>query len=262
MIDTRLDEALNSATKYPSIPTYHHLEGGRLTERPAVYPPGDIVVTEKVDGTNARIIVDHEGDWVIGNRNSLLAAKGDRITNPAESIVATLRPLITRLRGGAVGDGWLAVLYGEVYGGKIGGQAKQYSSTGATGFRLFDIAYVPTVVLPFTALRAAEWRDSGGQMWASETVLRRAANEMEIELTPRLVTATSADLPFTLPETEEWMSKLITTTDAALDDNAGKKPEGLVIRTIDRSTVHKLRFADYANALRPQQKGRRKAPVA
>ncbi|MCU1617221.1 MAG: hypothetical protein JWO98_4761, partial [Frankiales bacterium] len=50
--------ALNSATKYPSIPTYHELDpkNGGLLEIPTAFE-GDVVLTEKVDGTNGRIVL-------------------------------------------------------------------------------------------------------------------------------------------------------------------------------------------------------------
>jgi hypothetical protein len=49
--------ALNSLTKYPSIPTYHTLDsgnGGLLDE--TVPFSGEVIGSEKVDGTNSRII--------------------------------------------------------------------------------------------------------------------------------------------------------------------------------------------------------------
>ena len=51
---------LNSATKYPSILTYHELgDRGRLKETVQVpFVEGqEIFVTEKIDGANGRIVV-------------------------------------------------------------------------------------------------------------------------------------------------------------------------------------------------------------
>ena len=48
---------LNSATKYPSIPTYHALgERGMLLDEHASFDGQSILATEKVDGTNSRTI--------------------------------------------------------------------------------------------------------------------------------------------------------------------------------------------------------------
>lgn len=61
--------AVNSMTKYPSIPTYHALDtknGCLLGE--TVPLAGPVILTEKVDGTNARIIALPDGSWIIGSR--------------------------------------------------------------------------------------------------------------------------------------------------------------------------------------------------
>ena len=68
-------DALNSATKYPPIEMYHVLdERGTLTEDLTFGFAGDVVFTEKVDGTNARIILLPGGDYIIGSREHLLYA--------------------------------------------------------------------------------------------------------------------------------------------------------------------------------------------
>lgn len=56
--------AVNSLTKYPSIPTYHALDpgnGGLLDD--AIPFMGRVIGTEKVDGTNARIILLQDGNY-------------------------------------------------------------------------------------------------------------------------------------------------------------------------------------------------------
>lgn len=85
---------LNSLTKYPSIPTYHALgERGKLSETIQVNFANQFIIgTEKIDGTNARIICFSDG-YVIGSREELLYAKGDLIGNPAMGIVEALKPL-------------------------------------------------------------------------------------------------------------------------------------------------------------------------
>ena len=74
---------LNSMTKYPSIPTYHTLgDKGTLLEQTVSFE-GKVVLTEKVDGTNSRIILLPDVNFVLGSREELLFAKGDLIGNPA-----------------------------------------------------------------------------------------------------------------------------------------------------------------------------------
>ncbi|WP_236142941.1 RNA ligase family protein [Nostoc sp. CMAA1605] len=82
---------LNSLTKYPSIPTYHALgEKGKLLEETVTFD-GEVILTEKVDGTNSRIILLPDGNYVLGSREELLFAKGDLIGNPALGIVNSLK---------------------------------------------------------------------------------------------------------------------------------------------------------------------------
>lgn len=88
---------LNSMTKYPSIPTYHTLgEKGALLEETVPFE-GEIVLTEKVDGTNSRIILLPDGTFILGSREELLFAKGDLIGNPALGIVEALKAVASTL---------------------------------------------------------------------------------------------------------------------------------------------------------------------
>src|SRR5262249_26329407 len=82
---------LNSMTKYPSIPTYHLLgeKGALLDERVAF--AGRVLGSEKVDGTNGRVIFLPDGCWIVGSREELLLARGDLIGNPALGIADALK---------------------------------------------------------------------------------------------------------------------------------------------------------------------------
>lgn len=243
--------ALNSATKYPSIPTYHLLgERGSLTEEVIEFSGEEVILTEKVDGTNSRIILMPDGDWFIGSREELLMARGDRVYNDALGIVHTLRPVAERLTGDQGVSDRATVYFLETYGARIGGQAKQYTGAGAVGFRLFDIAFVPFEVLEWEREHIAAWRDNGYQTFANESVLRRAAETEQIELTPRLAEFPVQMLPATVEDTAAWLEKYAPETLVALDSNAGGRAEGIVLRTQDRSVIAKARFEDYARTLR------------
>jgi hypothetical protein len=111
---------LNSATKYPSILTYHALgDRGRLREEIQVSFDDDAVLcTEKLDGTNTRITLFPGGDFIIGSREELLHARGDLIHNPALGIVDAARGVALRLSELSVAGGDLMIVFGEVYGGK------------------------------------------------------------------------------------------------------------------------------------------------
>lgn len=250
--------ALNSATKYPQINTYHHMEQGILQEgRAMVYPPGaKVILTEKVDGTNCRIIRLPGNDYFIGSRELLLYAKGDRAINPFEGVVEHLLPLADRLP--PVETDMIEVLYLETYGGRIGAQHKQYTGAGNVGHRLFDIAFIPADCLDMQPEELANWRDHGGQTFATEGTLNRIADLFKIPLTPRLGVVDASDLPADLVTMENWLRVALPVTWVALDDRGGAKAEGLVLRTHDRSVITKARFADYAKTLNPQQRKRKK----
>jgi hypothetical protein len=80
---------LNSATEYPSIPTYHALgERGVLLNDHVSFHGQGIVATEKVDGTNSRITLMPDGCYLVGSREELLHAKGDLTSSCNEAFKA------------------------------------------------------------------------------------------------------------------------------------------------------------------------------
>lgn len=252
--------ALNSLTKYPSIPTYHELDprNGNLTEE-AIGFTGTVIGTEKVDGTNARIILlpPDDGGYLLGSREHLLYANGDLIGDPTLGIVEHLRSVadgMSRLGGYGHGD-TAFVYYLELYGGKIGGQAKQYSTQGAVGWRLFDVATIDNLEekLTWAPERISTWRDNGGQRFADETTLQHDAHAAGLDLTPRLFSTFGAALPQTLTGMAELLGAHLSGTLVALDDSAKGAAEGIVLRAPDRSVIAKARFQDYERTLRRQK---------
>ena len=195
-------QKLNSLTKYPSIPTYHGMgERGVLTDERIAFS-GPVVVTEKIDGTNARILVLPDGNYVLGSREELLYAKGDLIGNPALGIVNVLKPLAENLLPLLENEklDWSArivVLYGEVYGGKVTAASRQYTSDQSTGFRFFDIAVVPNYeeLLEKTAKEIASWRDNGNQFFYNELTLGYYAGLCGIPFVPRPLLLDASNLP-------------------------------------------------------------------
>lgn len=254
-------DALNSATQYPSIETYHKLDGGRLTEELSFTFEGNVILTEKIDGTNGRVIVLPDGDFFIGSRKEILYARGDRRIDPAQSITETLLPLAPAMvheSRRTVSGEWITVVFGEVYGGKIGPDAKQYTHISNVGFRLFDIAFIPMEVLGWPRERIASWRDGGGQKFANETALHRASDRFGISLTPRRGTVGAESLPITLAGMHDWLTNIYAVHSVAMLDgeDVPGASEGIVLRTQDRSVIAKARVQDYAKALRPVGKRR------
>jgi hypothetical protein len=254
--DPKVLAALNSATKYPSIVTFHALgEKGRLTESytlPWWEEPGEVVYTEKVDGTNVRIIVLPDHTWLIGSREELLTAKGDIVHNPAMGIVNAIRPT-ARYVAHSVHDeqpsyDGIQVIYGELYGNKIGAAAKHYTKGGQNAFRLFDIAYIPFEKLEMSPEAISTWREGSGQRFATEATLQRASEALEIPLTPRLGTDSVYDVPSSHQGVMDLMRSMLPTTRVGLDVTG--ESEGVVLRTKDRRFIAKARFQDYARTLR------------
>ncbi|WP_424892359.1 RNA ligase family protein [Streptomyces sp. XH2] len=241
-------ESLNSATKYPSILTFHERapKGGVLLDTATSFK-GDVVLTEKVDGTNARIIVFPDGFYVIGSREELLHARGDLIANPKEGVVDALRAVADGL---SAPDSDVRVLYLEVYGGKIGPNARQYTGQGRTGFRMFDAATIPEDILQRTPAEVSAWRERGGQAFWGEKQLRGLSAWEGIELTPRLGLIPAAEVPTGIEAMRDFLISRLPETQVALDADGGRRPEGIVLRTPDRTVIAKARLADYEKTLR------------
>lgn len=259
---------LNSMTKYPSILTFHNIDRGILQEElvmeDGTFPADDpeIFVTEKVDGTNSRILL-FGGDYIIGSREELLCAKDDRFFNPAQEIVATVRELAETLapkfQDDPVTDDILFVLYGESYGGNIGKGAKQYSGVHNRGFRVFDAMILhPQQVesLLYTNREAiALWRDGGGQKFMSVNERNTMVNMLSagMESVPYIRKCKLSEIPTDIEGAYNWLCQF-RDTNVALDQTGKGQAEGVVIRTADRSFIRKLRFEDYEKTLRKRGK--------
>jgi hypothetical protein len=242
-------DAVNTATKYPSIPTYHQLgERGALTEVVTQFT-GPVIGTEKVDGSNARVICLPDGTWLLGSREELLYAKGDLIGNPAQGIVVGLREFAESLE--PVND-VVRVHYLELYGGKITAASKQYTSERAVGYRLFDMVELRdyAVILARSLSEISSWRESGGQPFLTEADLTAAAARDGVELTPRLFEFDAADLPRDVESMRKFLAEQLPVTRCRLDQGGTGSPEGIVLRTRNRSVIAKARVEDYDRTLR------------
>jgi hypothetical protein len=179
------------------------------------------------------------------------------IGNPAMGIVEALKPVAERLSdspvvGERLGGGHLVVLFLEVFGGKVTANSKQYTGERAVGFRLFDAATIDGIaaLLALDPSEASVWRDAGGQRFAEYGEVERLSRDLNVALMPELFRAESTDLPRTIQQTQEFLSNRILRTFVALDEAAGGQPEGIVVRSADRSVIAKLRFEDYRRTLK------------
>lgn len=246
---------LNGLTKYPSIPTYHDLGPRGVPEGspPRQFGRSELwSVTEKVDGTNARVIVTPDGDWFIGSREELLLSRGDRIGDPSQFIVETLRPHLSPLVRPRTDE--IEVVYVEVYGHKIGRAGKQYTSGNERSFRVFDVQRIEVDLamrLAATYSHApndvAEWRETGSHWWLPWDDLKQWctwSGSPRIQCVPEILRL-SGPLITKLDLTAEWLVGF-QRSQATLDSEAGGRAEGVVVRSLQRRLLVKLRFEDYA----------------
>lgn len=252
---------LNSITKYPSILTYHNLgPKGSLVDslvEDMSFENKPIYITEKIDGTNSRIvfITDANGaaiDYIIGSREELLFARGDRIVNPTLGVVNNLKPIADTVC--LLSDGNIPLrpnsiycLYGETYGGNING-AKQYSGHGTYGIRFFDMWTVPLShvedLLQMDIDQISRWREHGGQPFVCVNVLEQFCGDFGLERVPYIRETVGTEIPHDLQGVWDWMQEF-ANSDAKLDNDGKGMSEGVVIRYADRSLIRKIRFEDY-----------------
>ena len=249
---------LNSATKYPSIETYHTLKNGLLTEPAMDFEGQPVIGTEKVDGTNGRVLVPpFYGEpfrRLVGSREEWLHHTGDLIYIPNEGIVDAVLPHIDQFDQSL--DGLWRLWFFEVFGGKVGGH-KNYTGHGATGIRIFDLVEISPMhlleVLSWDIQKISSWREHGGQPFVNEKTLQDAAAEAGLEVTPRL--GTFKGLPQDLKGMHDFLKLHAPKTLVALDGDAkGIRAEGIVFRTEDRKVIAKARFEDYERTERKVQR--------
>jgi hypothetical protein len=246
---------LNSLTKYPSIPTYHALgDKGALQETLQVPFVGRVLGTEKVDGTNCRLIFGPDGSAVVGSREDLLWERRDLLGNPAMGIVEAVREAVQERHEKLCRSDQITVYYVEVFGRNIGSAAKNYTKEGQVAFRLFDVVYIENYdeLLGWPIDRIAHWRDQGGQLYLDTDRLGQAAAEASFEVVPALFDLDASRLPTGLDETYQFLLGF-ATSGCRLDERAEGVPEGVVIRSPDRGRIAKLRREDYERTLRRRQ---------
>lgn len=248
---------INSATKYPSILTYHALgEKGCLREEVLVpFDDNDeISISEKIDGTNARIILFPKGMYLIGSREEILHGQGDWIYNTTLDIVDAIRNIADNARRMFWDelDQSVYILFGEVYGGKTTSNSKNYTNSGKLGFRLFDVVTMNAKefedILDMPIEKIAAWRDNGGQHFVDQASILQMATKIGCNV---VQTVETVKPPERIKETYDWLKLILPgQTLVSLDAGHAGKPEGVVIRTFNRSKIAKIRFEDYERTIR------------
>lgn len=249
LIETYGKQKINTLTKYPSILTLHKIgEKGRLMNEFTTSLEGETMyATEKIDGTNVRIICWGD-EYLIGSRDFILHHNHDLYFDQAQGIVEAikqLQPLIPNRQT-------LSVIYGELYGGKVSSNSKWYGQD-KMGFRVFDVAnFYDMAILEKSLPEISTWReretDQGiiyGQRFQALPSIIGAFPDFE------LVPEIEFELGDMSHETIlNNLKKYLPETNVALSDKALKRAEGIVLRNASRTKIVKLRFEDYERTLR------------
>lgn len=270
-------QKVNSATKYPSILTYHNLgERGTLVdslvEDKSFVDIDEVFITEKVDGTNSRIVftTNDKGyieDYFIGSREDILFACEDRIINPILGIVNTIKPIADTLKENSTNDNRketfipnsIYAFYGETFGGNING-FKQYTSHKTFGYRMFDMWHMSikefeSFISIHEPAEIASWREHGGQPFVSVNEIQEFTVAELFTTVPYVSIINGTEIPTTLKETYEWLLDFEESRVILDKDYMGKgRSEGVVVRNASRSLIRKIRFEDYEKTMRSKAK--------
>lgn len=250
-------DKFNSLTKYPSIPTLHKLSKGKITNEINFSNDSEIssfIATEKIDGTNARIIFDFRyEDYFIGTRNDIIYAKGDRIINDSLGIVKTLIPIADKILLMYLNSELpllhndFVVMYFEVFGGKVTKNSKNYTSNQAYDFRLLDVAHLPKHNLSLSLEEIVSLRENNKLgYWQSFNYLQELADKVKVKTVPLIQTIDIAKTISPNEVCDDILLKLLPKTMVKLDDKALGRPEGIVLRKVsEEHSLYKIRYQDY-----------------
>ena len=239
-------DKINTLTKYPSILTLHKFgEKGRLTPSLTTNIEGEkMFATEKIDGTNVRVIC--WGDtFLIGSRKCILHYSEDFYWDESMGIVNQFYSM----KIPPIAPENLTVIYGELFGGKITANSKNYGKD-KHGFRVFDIAVIKDLsILEKTITEISTWRESTLDSSIDDT-MRYGQGFVNLDELEKFGYKLVPKIEFELPSFEheavlESLNKYIPETKVALSDAAQLRPEGVILRNFDRTKIVKLRFEDY-----------------
>lgn len=248
----------NSLTKYFNIPSYHEINNGKgnylLTDKKD-FINECVYVTEKIEGVSARIILstNHLGnadDYLIGNKDSFLFAKGDRIENPLLNIVENVKTIadtIYFLSEKTLKPNSIYCLYCDMFGGSLKG-AKQYTSCGKYSIRIVDMLIISQKeveeLLELNDEEIGKWNTNKQIKFQKSEDLKRFCDKYYLETVPVLTVINGNEIPLEAGRMLNWMEKF-QKSELCLDKKALGNSAGVVLRTKDNQLVRELWFKDY-----------------
>lgn len=242
-------DKINTLTKYPSILTLHKLgERGRLTtDLTTDITNEQMYATEKIDGTNVRIVM-YGNEYLIGSRENILHHNNDLYYDPAQTIVDGFY----NLEIPTVETEKLTIVFGEYFGGKVSSNSKQYGSDHV-GFRVFDIVeFADLSMLDLSLTELSRWRETEtpegliyGQPFLS--LSERESRFPEYQYVPHIEFKING---YDHVNVLESLRTYIPTTNVALSSTAGLKPEGVILRNANRTKIVKVRYEDYERSIK------------
>jgi hypothetical protein len=178
-------------------------------------------VTEKIDGTNIRVLLQPDGAIKFGGRteNAQLPA------NLLQYLVATFTA--PAMQAAFPAEQSEVLLFGEGYGAGIQKNGGGYRVT--PGFRLFDVLV--------------------GEWWLEPDNVEDVAGKLNIPVAPVLFSGEMA-----LPETVEALRELVGEASRVASEDGGKgcRPEGIVARSLPllltrrgHRVMWKLKYRDF-----------------
>jgi hypothetical protein len=120
---------------------------------------------------------------------------------------------------------------------------------------LFDVVSIQNFdeLFGWPADRIAHWRDNGGQRYVNADEIVKLAGEIGFQTVPVLLDTDAAELPTDLEATYRYILQFPSSR-CKLDEDAQGVPEGVVIRSPDRTRIAKLRREDYERTLKRRKK--------
>lgn len=251
-------EELNGMTKFPSIyPLHEFIRVGKkmLAHGEPIHSIKDkeFDITEKIDGTNIRIIIHRNCNEVfIGGRGELLAYNKDLLYNDKYGVIDIINKtfdekILDSFHKSSFWDGnEFLILYGELFGKGIQKRGKQYNAEGRD-FRLFAVRSLTIETINvFKSISRENWhsvrrKNTSMRFFPFGDVLE-IRDKLGLQTVPYHGTINIDDLA-----TPEEVSNFIKDFTNSSINNA--RSEGIVLHSLDSSDYdhaeHGTNFASF-----------------